>query len=118
MSRRPARLLAGDIVEAIGRVRTYTAGLDHAQFTADQLRIDAVVRNLEIIGEASNRLPQETQALCPELEWPKIVGLRNRIVHDRFGVDVDIIWQILQVDLSPLHSAVSRLLAQLPSDAD
>jgi uncharacterized protein with HEPN domain len=115
VSRRPARLLAEDILEAVERIRTYTAGLNRTQFVGDQLRIDAVVRNLEIIGEAANRLPEDARARCPQIEWPKIVGLRNRIVHDYFGVDVDIIWQILQVDLEPLRNAVLGLVAELPS---
>jgi len=78
-------------------------------FSKDQKSIDAVARNLEIMGEAANRLPGEFKESHSEIEWYKIVGLRHRIVHEYFGVDLEIIWRILQKDLPELQQSLSRI---------
>jgi len=102
MSKRPADLFVEDIRESIARIDRYTAGLDLAGFKADQKTVDAVVRNLEIIGEAARQLPEEFTGRDPQIEWRKIAGLRNRIVHDYFGLDLEMIWQIIHSDLPVL----------------
>jgi len=68
-------------------------------FQSDEKTIDAVIRNLEIIGEATTRLPEDFTDRHSEIEWVKIIGLRNRVVQEYFGVDLQIIWQILKKDL-------------------
>ena len=102
MSKRPASLLLDDIRESIAKIERYTAGLDQAGFEADDKSVDAVVRNLEIIGEAARQLPEEFTRQHKQIEWRKIAGLRNRIVHAYFGLDLEIIWQILRSDLPAL----------------
>ena len=91
MSNRPINFLLCDILESIDRVPQYIEGMSFEAFSSDQKTIDAVVRNLEIIGEAANRLPDEFKDKHPEVEWYKVVGLRNRIIHDYFGIDLKII---------------------------
>ena len=76
----------------------------------DQKSVDAVVRNLEIIGEATSRLPDEFKEKYSEIEWYKVVGLRHRIVHEYFGIDLEIIWQILQKDLPELRQKFNRIM--------
>ena len=71
--------------------------------------MDAVVRNLEIIGEAASRIPGSFRNFHPDIEWRKIVGLRNRIVHDYFGVDLEIIWEIVQRDVPELRTRIEGL---------
>jgi uncharacterized protein with HEPN domain len=73
--------------------------MEREQFVADEKTIDAVVRNLEIIGEAVRRLPEEFKQRQTGIPWGQIAGLRNRIVHDYFGLDLEIIWQVLQTSL-------------------
>jgi uncharacterized protein with HEPN domain len=107
MSRRATPLLVEDIWEAIEKIQRYVAGLDQDNFIKDDKTIDSVVRNLEIIGEAANRLPEDFRAQHPEIEWRKIIGLRNRIVHDYFSIDVEIVWEIIQTDLPNLKSKLS-----------
>jgi len=102
MSKRPTALFLEDIREAIAKIERYTGGLDQAGFEADDKTVDAVVRNLEIIGEAARRLPEEFTQRHAQVEWRKIAGLRNRIVHDYFGLDLGIIWQIIRTDLPAL----------------
>lgn len=81
------RLFLDDILEAINKIREYTAGLGYCAFVKDSKTQDAVVRNLEIIGEAAGRLPEPVRLEAPEIEWRKIVGLRNILAHE-FSVSV------------------------------
>jgi uncharacterized protein with HEPN domain len=109
MSKRPIPVLIEDMWEAIERIEQYTRGMVSAVFGEDRRTSDAVVRNLEIIGEAANRLPDDFTQHHPEIEWEQIVGLRHRIVHEYFGIDLEIVWQILQRDLPALKSRLQRL---------
>jgi uncharacterized protein with HEPN domain len=109
MSDRPVKLLVEDILEAIGKIEDYTASLQKTDFLNDEKSIDAVVRNLEIIGEAANRLPKDFKEQNINIEWRKIVGLRHRIVHNYIGIDAEIIWQIIQVDLPSFKSKLQEV---------
>jgi len=109
MSKRPVDLLLDDICEAIDRIELYINGMSFDVFSKDRKSVDAVVRNLEIIGEASNRLPADFKDSHSQIEWHKVVGLRHRIVHEYFGIDLQIVWQILQKDLPSLRQAISQI---------
>jgi len=109
MSERPVALLIEDIGEAMGKISRFTKGMTADRFNRDQKTADAVVRNLEIIGEAAGRLTHSFREEHPEIEWAKIVGLRHRIVHEYFGVDLRIIWHIIQEDLPSLTQALRNL---------
>ena len=109
MSKRPVDLLLDDICEAIDRIEQYISGMSFDVFSKDRKSVDAVVRNLEIIGEASNRLPADFKDSHSQIEWHKVVGLRHRIVHEYFGIDLQIVWQILQKDLPSLRQALSHI---------
>ena len=109
MSKRPVDLLLDDICEALDRIEQYISGMSFDVFSKDRKSVDAVVRNLEIIGEASNRLPADFKDSHSQIEWHKVVGLRHRIVHEYFGIDLQIVWQILQKDLPSLREAISQI---------
>lgn len=109
MSKRPVELLVSDIREAIDRIEHYTSRMSVDELEKDQRTIDAVVRNLEIIGEAANRLPDEFKEDRSNIEWQKVIGLRNRIVHAYFGIDLQIVWQIIRSDLPPLRRTLSQI---------
>ena len=94
MSRRDTQLLIEDILEAANRILSYTKDLSFEDFTADQKTVDAVARNFEIIGEAASRLPEQFKSNYPEINWIRITGLRNRIIHEYFGVDYSLVWKI------------------------
>ena len=111
MSKRDASLLLQDILDCVKNIDRYTNGLDHEAFEKDRKTIDAVVRNLEIIGEAANSLPTSYREGHGEIEWPQIVGLRNRIIHEYFDVDLDIIWFIIENELAQLKTKIEKLLA-------
>jgi uncharacterized protein with HEPN domain len=95
MSRDP-RVYLEDVLESIRRINAYVADLDEARLGADELRLDAVVRNLEVIGEAVKQLPEELTRRHSHVEWRKIAGLRDILIHHYFGIDVGIIWDVVQ----------------------
>ena len=84
------------------KITKYTSNLTYNDFINDDKTIDAVVRNFEIIGEAANRIDPDFTTMNPEIEWKRIRGFRNRIVHDYFGIDYDIVWSIVENDLDDL----------------
>lgn len=111
MSRRSVDLLIEDLWEAVEKIERYTSGFDHDRFVQDEKTIDSVVRNFEIIGEAANKLPPGFRENHPDVQWKKVIGLRHRIVHDYFDIDVEIIWQILKKDIPVLKKNL-RLIRQ------
>ena len=109
MSEREPEILLEDIRQAINRVERYCAGLDVAAFLADDKTTDAVVRNIEIIGEAVRQLPASFKTQHRSVPWTQIAGLRNRIVHDYAGVDLEIIWEVVQRSLPELRAQIADL---------
>ena len=111
---RDYRLYLDDILSAIQSIEEYTQNLVYDDFAKDKKTQDEVVRNLEIIGEASNQLPESVRASAPEIEWRKIVGIRNILAHEYFGVSLPIIWDVIQNKLDELSSVCLRLLSEAP----
>jgi uncharacterized protein with HEPN domain len=109
MPKRNPDLLLEDIRLALARIGHYTSGMQREQFLADEKTIDAVVRNLEIIGEAVRWLPDDFKLRYVGVPWGQIAGLRNRIVHDYFGLDLEIIWQVLQVSLREFEQQLDQI---------
>jgi uncharacterized protein with HEPN domain len=109
MSKRDPLVLLEDIMLAIEKIGRYTSQLNHAAFLTDELVIDGVARNLEIIGEAARQVPEEFKRVHKNIPWTQIAGLRNRIVHDYFGLDLEIIWEIIQHDLPELKKQVRQI---------
>ncbi len=112
MSRDP-RVYLEDVLESIRRINAYVTGLDEERLAADQLRLDAVVRNLEVIGEAVKRLPEEITQQQSHVEWRKIGGLRDILIHHYFGIDVGIIWDVVQNKLPDLERQIRTILDSL-----
>ncbi len=100
------RLYLDDILECCGRVREYTSGLDQAGLVGNQLVYDAVLRNLEIIGEAAKRIPAEVRLQRPQIEWSKIAGMRDWLAHAYFHVNADIVWDVIENKLPELEQTV------------
>lgn len=94
MSKRNWQLLIQDIIESGNKILLYTSDMSFEEFVSDSRTVDAVIRNFEIIGEAANRLPEDFRDAHPEIDWHRIRGFRNRIVHDYVGIDYSIVWQI------------------------
>ena len=94
------------MLEAAEKALTFSHGKQRTDFDHDEILGLALVRLLEIIGEAANRVSQDTQDQHSEIPWPKIVGMRNRLIHGYDVVDLDILWQTLDQDLQPLVDAL------------
>jgi len=110
MSRRVPELLIVDILESANKILTYTSQLTFEEFMADSKTVDAVIRNFVIIGEAANRLPEDYKDKYQDIDWHRIRGFRNRIVHDYFGIDYSIVWQIKESFLAEMISKIQKLI--------
>jgi uncharacterized protein with HEPN domain len=110
MSRRSPQLLLEDIIASANKILAYTDRLSFEQFLSDDKTIDAVIRNFEIIGEAANRLPDEIRDQYPNIDWHRIRGFRNRIVHDYMGIDYKIVWLIKENFLSTMIAEIKSIL--------
>lgn len=109
MSKRRPDLLIEDILDSCQKILEYTKGMSFQEFTGDSKTIDAVIRNFEIIGEAANRLPDNFKNEHSNINWHKIRGFRNRIVHDYMGIDYSIVWEIKSNFLPELIFSLQRM---------
>jgi uncharacterized protein with HEPN domain len=107
---RDYRLYLDDILESIDALTQHIGGMNFDEFSADRKTVDAVVRNMEIIAEAARNFPDDIRKLAPEIEWKKIVALRNILAHEYFNITREIIWNIIQTKLPPLREACLRLM--------
>jgi uncharacterized protein with HEPN domain len=110
MSKRDNSLLVGDIVESGKKIISYIGEMSFDEFTKDSKTVDAVIRNFEIIGEAASRLTEDYKVQHPEIDWHRLRGFRNRIVHDYMGIDYSIVWRIKE---SYLPALIITLQSQL-----
>ena len=101
MSKRNPSLLIEDILESANRIILFTTNMTFEDFESDIKTIDAVIRNFEIIGEASNRLPESFKDLNQTIDWQRIIGFRNKLIHDYVKVNNGIVWEI-RTDYLPL----------------
>lgn len=104
-----------DMLLAARNAVEFSRGLTRQQFEQDALRQNAIVKAVEIIGEAASRLSAETKEELPEIDWDRVVGMRHRLVHDYFAIDYDIVWDVVQNHLPKL---ISQLESTVPPEPD
>jgi uncharacterized protein with HEPN domain len=102
--------LLNDIRTAASKARQFISGLDYAAFVADEKSIYAVVRALEIVGEATKRIPQEIRDLAPTIPWRSMAGSRDKLIHDYITVDLENVWHTVVVDLPSLDAELASLI--------
>lgn len=104
------------ILDAIAAIQEYLAGATILGFRQSRLLQAAVVRELEIIGEAAKNLSEHTRQACSDVEWGEIIGLRNRLTHAYFQVDVDLVWEIAHTDVPALDRKIREMVSQLEAE--
>ena len=109
MSKRRVEELLGDMKEAAGRIEKYIGGMDYQTFLEDLKTQDAVVRNVEIIGEAVKKLPKSFTSKHAGIPWKEMAGTRDKLIHDYFGVNYDILWNIAKSELPGILDAIKKL---------
>jgi uncharacterized protein with HEPN domain len=110
---RSLNLYLEDIIEAIRKIYSYTNSLTFEKFCVDERTVDAVIRNLIIIGEAVENIPEDARNTEPEIEWRKIAGLRDFAAHAYFNMSNQIVWDVVQTKLLPLNEAATRILGEI-----
>jgi uncharacterized protein with HEPN domain len=109
MSKRDRLLLVKDMIESCEKILLCTEGLSLDDFIHDDKTKDAVIRNFEIVGEASIRIDDDYKRLNPQIEWKSMRGFRNRVVHDYIGIDYEIVWEIINSDIEELLFQLNQL---------
>ena len=97
-----------DILDAIDKALTFTKGINFDFFTKDDKTVYAVIRALEIIGEAAKKIPQEERLNYPDIPWQEMSGMRDKLIHDYFGVNLEVVWKTVQEDLPDLKNALKQ----------
>jgi len=110
MKDRPHLLFLEDILISIEKIEDYIRGMSFEDFQNDTKTVDAVLRNLEIIGEASKSIPSEIREGNPDIPWGRMTGLRNIVSHEYFGIDLSIIWQIITVNLQETKPLIEKMV--------
>lgn len=110
MPKRNYALFVTDIRDCTKRILEYVKGKSFEEFTSNQMLIDAVIRNLEIIGEATKNIPTEIKRKYPQIEWKKIAGLRDMVIHQYFGTDNEILWDLVQNKIPELLVNIEKVL--------
>ncbi len=111
--KRDYRLYLDDMLEAIGKIERYTEGLGYEQFRKDDKTIDAVITNFTIIGEAAKKIPAKIRKYHPEIPWKEMAGMRDKLVHEYFGIRLDVVWETIMVRLPQLKPLIKELLEEL-----
>lgn len=118
MSKRTTKLFFEDILTAINDIENFTQGMTFDIFENDKKTIQAVVRSLEIIGEAANHIPKNIKDKYLDIPWRDMITMRNKVLHEYFGVDEEVLWQTINEDLLPLKEKIKKLYEVLPSTED
>jgi len=113
MSERDWRLFLKDIHESSLRVLEYVGAMSMEELFHDSKSVDAVMRNLAIIGEAAKKIPADVRRRYPDVEWKKLAGLRDIVVHDYFGIDEDIIWDVVTVRIPELKRRIDIMISEI-----
>ncbi len=109
---RDYELYLEDILTACARILRYTEGIDFDRFTNDDLVYDAVLRNIEIIGEAAKNVPMEIRLQHPDVDWRRIAGMRDIVAHRYFSIHDEIVWDVIQNKIPELQTAIRRIIGK------
>jgi uncharacterized protein with HEPN domain len=103
-------LYLNDIAEATENIRSYVGNLNFEQFRDDRMRVDAVIRNFEVIGEAAKNVSDELKTQFPSTDWKAVAGFRDTLIHGYFGIDLEILWDIIVHKIPMLHDEIATII--------
>jgi uncharacterized protein with HEPN domain len=104
---------AADILTSCQEVQEFTQGMDFAAFAADKKTVNAVIRSLEVLGEAAKRIPEDMRVRYPGVPWKRMAGMRDKLMHEYSGVDLEIVWTVVKEELPPLMPQIAQLARDL-----
>ncbi len=108
--RRDLRDYVVDILNAIIEVEEFTRGMDFERFLTDKKTINAVIRSLEVMGEAAKRIPEDVRQEYPDIPWKQMAGMRDKLIHEYSGMDLDIVWTAVKEELPPIKPLIEKVL--------
>lgn len=109
MKKRNEKLYFDDIISSIEKIKKYIKTIEDKEFIKNSLIVDAVIRNIEIIGEASKNISDTIKKKHPDIPWKRMIGLRNITIHEYFGVDLEIIWEIVSKNLPEIKPKLNKI---------
>ena len=110
MKRRDYRDYLKDILDSINDIESFIRGMSFEEFKRDKKTTYAVVRSIEVIGEATKKIPKALKDKHKEIPWKKMAGMRDKLIHEYFGIDVEILWKTIKEDLPPLKPLIEEVL--------
>ncbi len=111
MRRRDFTDYVNDIITSFEEIAEFTDNMTFAEFSQDKKTINAVIRSLEVLGEAARKIPEEMRNKIPDVPWDKMTGMRNKLIHEYFGVDLEIVWTVIKDELPPLKPHFKKLFS-------
>ncbi len=107
-----------DIIDSINDVELFVVNMSFEEFLQDRKTINAVIRSLEIIGEAAKKIPSEIRDKNATIQWKRIMGMRDKLIHEYFGVDLEIVWTVVKEELPPLKPMIMDILKDLEKESE
>jgi uncharacterized protein with HEPN domain len=114
MTRREHGDYLQDILDSINDIQEFLQGISFDAFLKDKKTINAVVRSIEVIGEAAKNIPESLRQRYPNIPWKRMAGMRDKLIHEYFGVDLEIVWEAANADLPPLKAMMEEVLEDEP----
>jgi len=102
-----------DILISMQDVEEFTSGMTFEDFLQDKKTIKAVIRSLEVLGEAAKKIPDDIKARYPRIPWKRMAGMRDKLIHEYFGVDLEIVWNAAKKELPPVKSSIEELVREI-----
>jgi len=105
-----------DIIESVEEVEEFTAGMTFNDFAEDKKTINAVVRSLEVIGEAAKKIPDNLRENHPQIPWKRMTGMRDKLIHEYFGIDLEIVWKVVENELPPIKPQIHKIMHEIDQE--
>ena len=107
--KRDYRDYINDILDSIDDLGNFIKGMTFEEFTIDKKTINAVIRSVEVIGEASKKIPKTLRDKYPQVPWRKMAGMRDKLIHEYFGIDLEILWKVANEELPPIKPSIKEI---------